>query len=57
MWDVIGDWRKLLNDEFSDLAEEENVMIEAWWGSVRERDNFEKLGVDGMLIIHDIYFI
>jgi len=27
------------------------VRIEFWWGNPRERDRFEDLGVDGMMIL------
>jgi hypothetical protein len=56
--EVIGEWRKLHNEELLHLFCSSQVIwvigsgrgggtTGFWWGSLKETDNFEDIGIDG----------
>ena len=58
--EVTGEWRKLHNEELSDLYSLPNIVRVVkctgfWWGNLRERDHWGDPGVDGRIILRWIF--
>jgi hypothetical protein len=52
--EVTVEWRKLNNEELSDLSSSPNIIrvyTGFWCGNLRERDHFEDPGLDGRIIL------